>query len=400
MITRITTIACVWAALCAAQNTIELPFGLLRPTPERYQTYPVTGIPPAGVLPKQVSSLEPYLPPPGNQGTTQGSCTAWATAFAARTAVQAKLNAAWRPLDIASRQFSPSFVFNTVKAAAGGSIVCTSGIYFDSALDILLRNGVPTIDQFPYDPDHCAMTATSAQLNQAKNYKIATWFKLPDLSTATIKTQLANEDPVLVGIDVYDSFEQTSGTSTIKGRTGPVRGYHAIVLIGYDDDKQAFRLQNSWGATWGDQGRAWIDYNTLGEIVHEGYRVVPVLPAASFFLTERFGIINDTTTGEDSTRLLSEMLTKRAAPSDTPENTGKYAVLVNAFAAKDQALLTARSIAQGASGLAARIETKTINGKPEFLVVVGAQLSSLEAGVVLQRALRLGYAGASTIPMN
>lgn len=396
---RIVLPLCMATALCVGQTPIERPFGLLRPTPERYQSYPVTALPPSGVLPAKIS-LEAYLPPAGDQGN-QGSCTAWATAYALRTAIQARVNTMWRPLDLTSRQFSPSFVYNTVKAAAGGVSNCTGGIYFDSALDLMQRTGAVTIDQFPYDPGGCTKSATPAQLTQARNYRIASWFKLPDLSTATMKTQLANEDPVLVGVDVYDSFIQASSSAAIKGKAGPLRGYHAIVLVGYDDDRNAFELQNSWGAAWGDNGRAWIDYDTLGEVAHEAYRVVPVTPAALFEVTERFGIVNDLVAPKNAALTLTGILTKSAEPfGDVLDTSRNYAVMVNAFASKAQAILLARSIAEGPSGLDAKIETKTVNNQPEYLVVVGADLSALEADVVLQRALRLGYRHAATIPMK
>lgn len=37
---------------------------------------------------------------------------------------------------------------------------------------------------------------------------------------------------------------------------------HAVVLIGWDDNKQAWLLRNSWGTNWGDQGYCWIKYNS------------------------------------------------------------------------------------------------------------------------------------------
>ena len=33
-----------------------------------------------------------------------------------------------------------------------------------------------------------------------------------------------------------------------------------MVVVGYDDAKQAFRIQNSWGRTWGDGGYGWFSY--------------------------------------------------------------------------------------------------------------------------------------------
>ncbi len=33
-----------------------------------------------------------------------------------------------------------------------------------------------------------------------------------------------------------------------------------MVVIGYNDTKNAFKVMNSWGTKWGDNGFAWIDY--------------------------------------------------------------------------------------------------------------------------------------------
>lgn len=134
----------------ASAQQVSHPLGLLRPSPERYLNYPVTGIAPTGVLPAQFS-LEQFFPPPGSQGTTQGSCTAWSTTFALRTAIEARRSATWRPLESTSRQFSPAFVFNKAKQTAG-STDCSGGIFFDTALEILRVFGAPTLDQFSYDP--------------------------------------------------------------------------------------------------------------------------------------------------------------------------------------------------------------------------------------------------------
>lgn len=51
-------------------------------------------------------------------------------------------------------------------------------------------------------------------------------------------------------------FKETASTTSNPGVN------HAIVLIGWDDTKQAWLLRNSWGTDWGDQGYAWISYHT------------------------------------------------------------------------------------------------------------------------------------------
>jgi hypothetical protein len=41
---------------------------------------------------------------------------------------------------------------------------------------------------------------------------------------------------------------------------------HVVVLVGWDDDKKAWLIKNSWGKDWGEDGFAWIKYesNNIG----------------------------------------------------------------------------------------------------------------------------------------
>jgi hypothetical protein len=44
-----------------------------------------------------------------------------------------------------------------------------------------------------------------------------------------------------------------------------------MALIGYSDERAAYRLINSWGGAWGDRGYAWIGYDTFARLSSEMY---------------------------------------------------------------------------------------------------------------------------------
>ncbi len=46
-----------------------------------------------------------------------------------------------------------------------------------------------------------------------------------------------------------------------------------MVVVGYDNTRQAFRLLNSWGSDWADNGYCWVDYDHFRRVVNEGYVV-------------------------------------------------------------------------------------------------------------------------------
>ena len=43
--------------------------------------------------------------------------------------------------------------------------------------------------------------------------------------------------------------------------TGAEHGGHAFLLTGYSTQRRAWRLRNSWGTGWGDQGDAWLPWD-------------------------------------------------------------------------------------------------------------------------------------------
>jgi len=44
-----------------------------------------------------------------------------------------------------------------------------------------------------------------------------------------------------------------------------LKGYHAILIVGYDDTKKRFDLLNSWSSAWGSSGFGTIDYATISK---------------------------------------------------------------------------------------------------------------------------------------
>ena len=66
-----------------------------------------------------------------------------------------------------------------------------------------------------------------------------------------------------VTFSVYHDFDGYSSGIYIKGPTNSTnyfRGYHCVCIVGYDDNKQAWLMKNSWGTGWGMAGYCWIGY--------------------------------------------------------------------------------------------------------------------------------------------
>ena len=40
-------------------------------------------------------------------------------------------------------------------------------------------------------------------------------------------------------------------------------GGHAVMAVGYDEEKEMLLVRNSWGKEWGDKGHFWMPYDYI-----------------------------------------------------------------------------------------------------------------------------------------
>ena len=201
-----------------------------------------------------------FLPVVRNQGN-QGSCVAWATGYYLKSFHENYEDI----LDGVStnHEMSPAFIYNQIKVAG-----CDEGSNVQRALDTLSASGIPAWDVMPYDENDCATQPDEIQKTLAIPNKIKSYHYLDqDKVFEQTKAFLYNDQPVVIaiaidrnyfgardenGIYIYRKFKESSGG-------------HAMLVVGYDDEMNAFKVVNSWGEGWGNKGFVWIDYKAFKE---------------------------------------------------------------------------------------------------------------------------------------
>ncbi len=136
---------------------------------------------------------------------------------------------------------------------------------------------------FPY-------TATDAPCNGPYTHheSIADWVYIGNdssvPSTDAIKQAILDHGPVSAAVCVNSAFQAYTG-GVFTGSWFCFSINHAIVLVGWDDSLGAWRLRNSWGDDWGEDGYMWIAYGkqyvgySANYVVYEG-STPPTPPAA------------------------------------------------------------------------------------------------------------------------
>jgi C1A family cysteine protease len=240
---------------------VQYNFGFIPLPKSDYKSLPVAADIHLKALPASVTLV---TPPIGNQGG-EGSCVAWGTTYAGRsTSYYAKSGAT--SYSKSTNIFSPEYVYNQIKASSS----CASGSYVTTGLDLLKSQGVCVWNTMPYTDVSCSLKPTVAQKAEAANYKISSYSTVSRTSDA-IKTQLAAGKIVIVGGPVYNSFYNLKNGAIQTTATGKSLGGHCYAVVGYDDAKSAFKVQNSWGTSWASAGFGWIAYSLVSKVWTEVY---------------------------------------------------------------------------------------------------------------------------------
>lgn len=227
------------------------------------------------VLPKSYS-LKKYCPIVKSQGNF-GTCTSWATAYAARTIAEA-IKWGWTDINkITKEAFSPLFVYAQIKSKNDDN--CQDGSHISNALKLIKNKGVPKFSTFNV---LCANYVNSSLMNEASQYKIDDFFTLFSISFANrsekirkVKKALSEDCPVVIAMWLPSSFHQAKNTWSGLDIDTKKHGYHAMCVIGYDDTMNggSFQIMNSWGANWGANGFVWVKYNDFAKYVDQAYEI-------------------------------------------------------------------------------------------------------------------------------
>lgn len=233
--------------------------------------------------------LTDYLPPVAQQGH-QGSCVGWSTAYycySYSVARQRKLTPAARLKP--EFQFSPAFLYHL---GNGGK---DQGMGLATAFHLLQQKGCSTLAEMPYDEKDFQTPPSTAATAKADRYHarlIASLFqgnpyKQPAPDLELLKTFLAEvKEPFVMAIPIYKDFPNDKVPPefvyhlTVDPKPENLAGYHAITIIGYDDEKKAFRMVNSWGERWGDGGFLWLAEDFVRDYGTDGWALVPGGPVA------------------------------------------------------------------------------------------------------------------------
>lgn len=216
--------------------------------------------PPVSVILPSKFDLRDKMPPVLDQGNL-GSCALNATSNILRYLLKKEKLQEWQP----SRLY---MYWNTRVNIEKTAPSEDSGVCIRDVCKALNKYHACHEDPtWPYDVNKFNMAPPLIAYQDAHLHASIKYESVPQ-DLLAIKHALFEGNPIIIGIQVYESFEKNTSINTgIIPFPDIVNekclGGHAVSLVAYDDTTEKFMFQNSWGPNVGQKGYFQIDYKYI-----------------------------------------------------------------------------------------------------------------------------------------
>ena len=198
--------------------------------------------------------------PVRHQGSC-GSCWAFASAAVLESNYYIRNNKAM--------DFSEQHMLDCAKSRRGRKAGSCNGGWYGHVFEYLMVKNAQKEKDIPYKKRDMFCKPT---LSMRKQYRVAAWgYVKRDAGIPTVremKEALVKYGPIAACVKVTPAFQAYVGGIFDENPrvSGPRDINHAITIVGWDDNKRAYLVKNSWGTRWGDKGYVWVEYgsNNIG----------------------------------------------------------------------------------------------------------------------------------------
>jgi C1A family cysteine protease len=148
-----------------------------------------------------------------------------------------------------------------------GTVSQDAGAMIRDGIKCVSKIGVAHETLWPYNIKKFKSKPSAKVYNNARQEGALTYERV-DVNATALKHALADGYPVIIGISVYESFEDDdvakSGIVPLPSKGEQMIGGHCMYVVGYGQKKGYFTVRNSWADDWGDAGDCYIPEKYLG----------------------------------------------------------------------------------------------------------------------------------------
>jgi C1A family cysteine protease len=168
-----------------------------------------------------------------------------------------------------SQDFQPSrlFIYFFTRLLEGSSINEDTGISIRGGLNAIQKYGACSEDNWSYDISKFTQQPSRDAILAARTHIPGfRYIRIPQ-NLMNIKQAIFGGYPIILGLQLYTSFESTQVASTgvvnmPNKDTEALLGGHCVSIVGYNDNRKIFIMMNTWG-NWGNKGFFTVPYDYI-----------------------------------------------------------------------------------------------------------------------------------------
>jgi len=134
------------------------------------------------------------------------------------------------------------------------------GCFNRLAMDVIHRHGVCTETRWPYIPENAARRPSIMAYREAFYHRSSGFYSIPETGTERhdiIRRTLANQHSVVFGTSLGEAWK-TYTSGILQTPTGKRIANHAMVIVGWSKARNAYKIRNSHGSKFGENGYCWM----------------------------------------------------------------------------------------------------------------------------------------------
>ena len=163
---------------------------------------------------------------------------------------------------------SPDFIALSVRAAGQTSTL-------DNGLRMLAGAGTVSAAIMPYDATEIPAAVYATTKYQIANYlHIFRGFATEREKVFEVRKALMRGNPVLIELAASPEFA-SQGPALAWEPSGAPNQTYFLLVVGYDETREAFELLGSFGPEWANNGYLWVSYDDFGQSARNGYVLIP-----------------------------------------------------------------------------------------------------------------------------
>lgn len=146
----------------------------------------------------------------------------------------------------------------------------------EEAFAFLIEKGTISAAIMPYE-----MTSLPPSVYAAKHHHIKNFMRLLQPSTHPkqkifeVKKAITRGNPIIVELKISQGFKMLKNRMWDLDTDKSFIGSHFVVVVGYDEERKAVEILNSWGRDWGNGGYAWLTYDDFAEMSQHAFVLLP-----------------------------------------------------------------------------------------------------------------------------